>query len=206
LLGLKKRLESMGFESISPIDPSKKVERIGEDKQGREKKSSEQFRPSSKSLWSLCYFTYKELSSFLPHSSNQASIVLIKESLKGLQKNFQMLTEQDLSQNTIFLAHLSSCWNRFLDSFIPFSLIQDPLIMQTHNFIQEIKTYPKGAEYSLGYYLSEFAGQSWIPFPYMEILKKLYDLSQEHSEETPTLENNPLKKWILDIESLLQLD
>jgi hypothetical protein len=187
-------------DSIPPIDPSKRVQRIDDHQQEREKRPVEPSPSSLRALLALSYFICKKISSFFPYSSSQENISHIKESLKNLQKDLQTLTSQQLSQNTPFLSDLSSCWNNFLDSFVPFSLIQNPFIFKTQSFIDELQHYPKNAEYSLGYYLSEFAGEKWIPYPYMEMLQKLYELFQENPAD------NPLQKWISDIDELLLLN
>jgi len=56
--------------------------------------------------------------------------------------------------------------------------------------IDEINDYPKNSEFTLGYYISEFAGYSWVPFPYMEMLQNL------HLEDKKDPINSHLSHWI----------
>ena len=64
--------------------------------------------------------------------------------------------------------------------------------------MHEINTYPKNSEFSLGFYLSEFAGYKWIPFPYINMLKDL------HIEVQKKKENSHLSKWISTLNDLLE--
>ena len=47
--------------------------------------------------------------------------------------------------------------------------------------IEEMRLYPLGADHTLGYYLSEYVGQEWLPFPFIDILSTLHKEYQENA-------------------------
>lgn len=101
------------------------------------------------------------------------------------------LTKINQSKNSTYSATLTSLWNELLQF-----AAKNPSPELT-SLIQEIQSYPKGAKYSLGYYLSEYAGKAWFPFPYIELLETLH----QGSLDTP--KTSPLIKWLHLLEILL---
>jgi hypothetical protein len=66
-------------------------------------------------------------------------------------------------------------------------------------FVKELQHYPAHHEHSLGYYLTEYAGQKWLPFPYMEMLLKLHVLHKKDPQE------GPLSLWSKALEEMIQI-
>ena len=63
--------------------------------------------------------------------------------------------------------------------------------------MQKIQHYPEYEEHTFGYYLTEYAGQKWIPFPYMEMVQKI------HSEHMKNPKGSALTEWTNLIDELL---
>jgi hypothetical protein len=67
------------------------------------------------------------------------------------------------------------------------------------SLIDAIQHYPERQQHSLGYYLSEYAGQKWLPFPYMEMIQKI------HAEHLKNPTESALAQWTHRIDRLLSL-
>jgi hypothetical protein len=63
--------------------------------------------------------------------------------------------------------------------------------------IEQISQYPYDADHPLKYYFNSFVGKDWIPFPFMDMLKELYD---EH-QRSPA--SSHLSSWIALIDDIL---
>lgn len=108
--------------------------------------------------------------------------------LKGFQGQLKKLMEEDHSQDIPFLEDFSKHWQEILELSILFKkLYRSAKIIK--QFIRKIASYPEGKEYTLAYYLSEYAGEKWIPFPYLEMIKELHLKHQKN----PSL--SPLTEW-----------
>jgi len=121
-----------------------------------------------------------------------------QENLVQMQKCLKLLMKEDRSQDDRFLKQLSLCWQKMLEDSLEFTKMTSVAI-QFKNFIKEIASYPEAQDHSLGYYLSEYAGNAWLPFPYMELLQKLYTLYQKNPS------NNPLTYWVHSLGKIIDL-
>jgi hypothetical protein len=96
------------------------------------------------------------------------------ETTSSILTTFRMLlntlSQQNMSESPSFALELSQNWLQLLHA-------RDPKI---DAFCQMLKGFPKGGDHSLGYYLSNYAGQEWLPFPFMEILKFLHEDARIH--------------------------
>ncbi|NGX32738.1 MAG: hypothetical protein K1060chlam4_00788, partial [Candidatus Anoxychlamydiales bacterium] len=90
-------------------------------------------------------------------------------------------------------------WMKFLKDYDYYVLKNEKATNLIKKIIDEINEYPKNSEFTLGYYISEFAGYSWVPFPYMEMLQNL------HLEDKKDPINSHLSHWISIIDELLKL-
>jgi len=187
-----------------PIDPFKhvkaqKIEKIGQDEE-KEKKNLIQ-RPVTKKLFIYLAFL-KILSNTLKIFKNTKKAQKIEQTpihqeLQTIKSSLESLKEKDLCQDTDFMNHFAFTWMKFLKDYEDYSLISENITTLIKKFISEIYSYPKDSGFSLGYYISEFAGYKWIPFPYMEILRNL------HLEHLKNPENSHLKKWTDFLDEML---
>ena len=65
------------------------------------------------------------------------------------------------------------------------------------NFIESVQKYPENDEHSLGYYLTEYAGSDWLPFPFMEILQNL------HFSHQTDPHNSYLSQWVKTLKEII---
>jgi hypothetical protein len=118
--------------------------------------------------------------------------------LKSINSYFEKLSKENLSQDVKFLAKIAKTWADFLDNYALLSKKNyKDLHSQIKSFIKTINSYPEKTEFSLGYYLAEFAGFKWVPFPYMEILNDL------HNEFVKKPGDSHLKKWMNNLEDII---
>ena len=180
-----------------PEDPYKrlKVSGVEEKKYTEEFEQNLQKKEKGKKDTFLSFLAKKFLSLF-PRGSLQGALKALERELSELSKYFQELGEKDLSQDVKYLKNLSYCWREFLNHFIPVALNKHPVVLQIRSFFDELHAFPDSQHFSLGYYLSEYAGEKWIPFPYMEMLRKL------HEDYQSNIDSSHLNKWIKDISDI----
>lgn len=110
----------------------------------------------------------------------------------------EILKLEDRSQDSPFLNKLSQLWHQMLEDSYSFRR-QSLLSSKIRSFIKQLQHYPEHHEHSLGYYLTEYAGQEWLPFPYMEMIR---DLHINHKKSSG---KSLLTVWSNEIEEMIQI-
>lgn len=189
-----------------PQDPYDKyrVERIEADKKTKDEEKKKEEKPApgnpmAASAYLLLLF-HRFLDLFEDTSEKgiastaekevRDNLILVKEALEILKK-------EDRSQDAIFLNGLSELWHKALQDIMRFRR-ETPLARQFKSLIKDIDSYPENQEFSLGYYLTEYAGQKWLPFPYMELVMKI------HADHEKNPESSVLTEWTTLIDSLVK--
>jgi len=188
----------------SPIDPYEhvKVQKIKETIEEKEKK--EPIIPKGVSKKLFLYFTFLKivsnfLSPFRKKSIKSIDGTPLHKEILTIRSSLNSLKEKNLCQDLEFLNYFAFIWLKFLKDYDYYVLKNAEATKLIQKLVDEINIYPKNSEFSLGYYISEFAGYQWIPFPYMEMLQNL------HLENTEDPENSHLSKWIEIIDKLLRI-
>jgi hypothetical protein len=184
---------------VTPPDPYERyrIEGVNREQQRQSGGGGEE-PPEEK--WKLAaYFlslAHKIVNFFL-ESSKESSHAPEKEgTLRSLKAAFEILKHEDRSEDIQFLNHLSKLWQRILEDALRYQ--QDSNLAEPYKaLIKKIQHFPENETHTFGYYLSEYAGQKWIPFPYMELIQKIHD---EH-EKNP--ETSALSEWTVLIDQLL---
>ena len=176
---------------INPIDKVR-IESV-KDKPEEQKQKLEALRVEKKLFLYLAFLnvlknTFKVFN-YIPEAK-EGNLSPLKKELQTIKASFEALKVKDLSQDPNFLNYLAFTWLKFFKDFDFYPIKEKEITTLIKNFINEINSFPKENEFSLGYYLSEFAGYKWIPFPYMEILQNL------HFEYQKNKENSQLEKWV----------
>ena len=122
----------------------------------------------------------------------------VRDHLKILKSTLEILKQEDRSQDSLFLNRLSLQWHQLLEDSIRFRR-QTPLSIQMRALIKEVQQHPEHHEHSLGYYLMEYAGQKWLPFPYMEMIQRL------HAQHKKNLDASILSRWTQELENMIQI-
>lgn len=120
----------------------------------------------------------------------------ILETCRLLKAAFEMMKREELSQDIPFLNRLSELWQEILEHALRVDRSSNRG-KEIRSLIDAIQRYPEKAPHSLGYYLSEYAGQKWLPFPYMEMIQKIH---AEHLKNPP---DSALTQWTAQIGKIL---
>lgn len=122
------------------------------------------------------------------------------DNILAFRKMLLVLSTKDESHNPEFTLKLTELWHNLLDdcnSLSYTSQSSSELTTKINFFLAKIQNYPLGADHTLGYYFTEYAGREWIPFPFMELLQTLH----EDFQANPT--QSVLNDWIALLTDIL---
>jgi len=120
----------------------------------------------------------------------------IFEHLAQFKSSLEILRNEDRSQDSLFLNQLAQIWHLLLDD--SYSFRRNTLLsVKVRAFIKKLQHHSERQGHSLGYYLTEYAGQKWLPFPYMDMIRHL------HMESMKNQENSHLATWSKDVDEML---
>ena len=134
---------------------------------------------------------------FPAHLFNQKRLM---ESVVAFRKSLLNLAKEDLSHNPDFTQQLGQLWHNLVDdcnSLEHSEGFHSEIGNKLKFFISQVQNFPPGADHTLGYYFTEFAGKDWIPFPFMELLQELH---QEYTASPPI---SVLQNWISLLNDIL---
>lgn len=120
--------------------------------------------------------------------------------LSAFKNVLAILTKKDVSRDPDYAQHLSQVWHQLLESANLVEFLErkkTDVLVQLKTLIETFNHYPAKQEHSLGYYMTEFAGKEWLPFPFMEQLHLLYEDYVSHKKESQ------LFHWISSIDLIL---
>jgi len=98
--------------------------------------------------------------------------------LSAFKRVLDELASEDKSHDPEFTQRLSLLWQNVYENCSGLELKAthlDNLAAEILHFTKDVDKYPPGEDFTLGYYLSEHAGQDWIPFPFMKLLSSLHE-------------------------------
>lgn len=194
-----------------PIDPTERhrdegmyVSRIERDRQEHEKFS--RIEPSDKKVMVATFFSYlkRMFDTFSPSKKLAGKIVdqqKILENLLLFKKLLEKLGHENLSNQSDFATELSKVWSRLLEDFENIEILERKNLQEIASFrkmMDSIKNYPPDSEHRMGYYLLQQAGKDWLPFPFIEILKKL------HIEYQADPKKSTLSVWFALIDGVIK--
>jgi hypothetical protein len=188
-----------------PPDDWLKVQRIERDKLSKEEENAKAKDKSPRPLLFAAFVIYfrKIINSLFPNTQDQIGTVDMQrclEDLKAFKKMLQTLGNEDQSRNPEFIQQLSKLWHNLIDdcNILNISLHKNaPQTAELNEFINTLNQYPPKEDHTLGYYLTEYVGGEWLPFPFMEMLSSL------HAQHQKNPESSEISKWIGQINTLL---
>ena len=191
--------------SGEPHDPYEKyrVEEIQKDKEasqfpGKEPASLPKPSPAFSATITLLFKKLLDLfERTTPRGLSHSAEGEMRSHLLRFQELIEKQKESDISQDSFLLNRFSLIWHQLLDDALRFRR-ETPLSIQIRELFQEIQHYPAHHDHSLGYYLTEYAGQRWLPFPYMEMIQELHEDHMIHNE------GSHLSKWSRQIGEIVQ--
>ena len=161
--------------------------------------------PKSKlfALVAATFYLKKYIDQFLSVGRSLASSINTEKilvDLAELKKILLELRDEDKSHVPEYTQRLSLQWQKVADNCLGTEdavTPLDPLSTELMQLIREIHSYPPGEDHTLGYYLTEHAGQEWIPFPFMNMLLELHEQSRIDPDKSV------LSQWIKKLDTLL---
>ena len=112
--------------------------------------------------------------------------------IHSLRDLLDRLKELDQSENAHFAQELSNLWHELLQHVQLASRAKMKTqveLTKVKIVLSDIDHYPPNEERKLGFYLAEFAGEGWLPMPFMEILRK------HHDDYKVNKNSSILEKW-----------
>lgn len=122
------------------------------------------------------------------------------EDLAAFKTVLEELGREDKSHDPEFTQRLSLLWQNLYEncSGLEDKISHlDALAARIMNFVRQITQFPPGEDHTLGYYLTEHAGQEWIPFPFMNLLAEL------HEGYLTSPDTSQLSLWIKELAEIL---
>jgi hypothetical protein len=165
----------------SPKDPYSSFNfEIEKDKNPEKKETFLKLNHSRKILSCILALTHLNLE-HLQDEVEMYKTVFITDSaaqhVRNLRALFRQLIDEDLSKDFQYALKLSKSWNG-ITSYQDAASIKE-LKKEAHvklgKLIDLFYRYPTKDEHALGYYLRQYAGENWLPFPFMKILSDLHD-------------------------------
>lgn len=189
---------------VTPPDPYERyrIESVEREREERERRSGGGGDEPPEEKWRFAAYFLKlvhRITTLLLESPEKEVSLSEKgsvESLRSLKAAFEILKREDRSEDIQFLNHLSKLWQQVLEDALSFKRDSD-LSARYKMLIKKIQRFPEDQVHTFGYYLSEYAGQKWIPFPYMEMIQKI------HSEHEKNPDMSALTEWTAMIDRLL---
>lgn len=194
----------IGPQQESP-GPSNKIDEIERIRWEEKKKTPGDFTEdsfASRQAGVVAYllFLFEKAIFFLKQSIGQRTSAIsatpVRETLLLIKAALETMMREDRSQDAPFLKELSHLWQQLLEHSIKLQM-GGPLTKKFKTLIKDIETYPNDEDHTFGYYLEEYAGQKWLPFPYMDLLYKL------HHQHALDPSSSLLTRWTRMIQDIL---
>ena len=170
-------------EPIKPSEGRDKdeiiVNPIEADKKGKDENPTWE-APSGKkeTFYGAMIVIYKKLSALLSKNKRaDFSEDDLTADIHSLKKLFDHLKEVDESENAHFCQNLSNLWHALFEHVQlakRAKMATSADLAKLKIVLSDVDHYPPNEEHKLGFYLSQLAGEEWLPVPFMEILKKLH--------------------------------
>jgi hypothetical protein len=193
----------IGNEPKDPFEKYYRVEELEAMRDLDEKASQKQGRGGSDKPFLVAYLLlmFRKILDLLgPERTDALPSALegeVRKNLLTVKAILQTLEREDRSQDAPFLNQLSTAWQKMLEHSLLFR-VATPLAIRFKVLIKDIASYPEKQEHSLAYYLTEYAGHKWLPFPYMELVHQLH---ARHLRDP----KSPLARWISMIDEIIVL-
>lgn len=183
-----------------------RIEKIREDEE--EELANEAKKRNPEALLIAGFFSFlKKIFVFLTANRRRGQAILIDniagliQYLSSLKSALSKLATEDQSYNPEFIQELSDAWHTLIEATSTFEWMvrkNAQEIAKVKFFIEEVRNFPPGEEHSLGFYLTQFAGREWLPFPFMDLLYSLHEAYQTDKVKSQ------LNVWILHLDSIIK--
>lgn len=189
-------------KDFNPGDPEYlRVEAVGKDKHPEEPPTPINLPLKAEILLSsnIVNGLINQINFFLEHQESHETPTDIQTILKRFKNLLELLRVENKSEDYHFAQNLSDLWHAIkmhTANLLPLKK-RPPYVESLDLLVQKINLFPKQSDHSLGYYLSQYAGEKWLLFPFIDILNSL------HEEAILKKSNDTLYDWSLAIEAIL---
>lgn len=124
----------------------------------------------------------------------------VLDHLKKFRLSLEILAREEKSEEIAFIEALSIQWALIEKDLERLELHPDaePHLLQAVRKLKiSLDSYKASALHSFAYYLEQHAGESWFPFPFLEMIRAL------HNEAKISFETSNLKSWIAQISKIV---
>ena len=176
----------MSNRPIRPPDRSEQeklaVQKIESDKKSEDdqKYLASQHKEES-ALYATVVVALKKILHLFKRQRSEPKEEFLKEPLYQISKQirdlFTILKDKDMSKNPEFAESLSTYWHQLIYHIEKIEEQKIPTVVhlgKVKDFVSLINDFPPKQDHSLGYYLSQYAGEKWLPFPFMDLLEKIH--------------------------------
>ena len=110
----------------------------------------------------------------------------LTKTLTQFCSKFEVLANHNESRNIHFAQSLSELWHEILHYINDADLLMQPPkhIVPLKSLMKQIFQFPKKTDHSFGYYLNEYAGEKWLPFPFMDLMNSLHEDAILHGHKS----------------------
>jgi hypothetical protein len=131
-----------------------------------------------------------------PEDTNDSLYLAVEKFISLLEQ----LKKANISENYLFAEELSQAWLT-LNEYASMNRQQrtpPAYYRKLKSFLYSAVTYPEKSDHTFGYYLNQYAGEKWLPFPFIDLLSKL------HEETLLLKEKSTLSAWITSLTTVLK--
>ncbi|NGX50874.1 MAG: hypothetical protein K1060chlam2_00725 [Chlamydiae bacterium] len=183
---------------VDPIEADKKTKREGRRPQPPEEKKQS-------AIYGALLIFFNRLTTLFLRSEGESEESLSQDdlltSVQTLKQLIQSLKEVDQSGSVRFCQQLSDLWHALYQELQSISHSRRRSYVNIEKLIAlltDMEHFPPNEDHKLGFYLENYAGEKWLPFPFREILKAL------HSDHRVNQEYSTLNSWSELITEILQ--
>jgi hypothetical protein len=215
---VKKRftLLNRNMSDIKTVDPGSQpekqwleVQKIEKEKRDKEEvvlKQAKKKNPEALLLGGFLAFA-KKIFTFVSSSTVRGKFTFVDSItdlivyLDDFKNVLVKLSQTDESQNPEFVQDLSSAWHHLIEALGSLEWMERKKAQENgkiKTFVETLRNYPLAEEHTLGFYLTEFAGRAWLPFPFMQLLQSIHLQYQQEKEKSP------LFAWIATLSEIIQ--
>lgn len=183
-----------------------RIEKIRDEQE--EELANEAKKKNPEALLLAGFFSFiKKVFVFLTTNRRRGQAVLIDnisgliQYLTSVKKMLLRLGTEDQGYNPEFVQDLADAWHTLIEATNTFEWMvrkNAQEIAKVKTFIEGVRNFPPGEEHSLGYYLTQFAGKDWLPFPFMDLLNSLHEAYQTDKAKSQ------LNSWISSLDEIIK--
>jgi hypothetical protein len=121
--------------------------------------------------------------------------------VQAFSQLLEKLKKENISEDSRFTEELSHLWLILNEHASSDGQERYPPLYypKLKSFLQTLIRYPEKSDHTFGYYLNHYAGEKWLPFPFMDLLSKL------HEDHIVLKSKSTLSLWVFSLTTILNM-